>query len=747
MMAKMGKRKKIEKQSNTVRKESQHQFGTDGGKLHAEKELIRERARLGTLHEIFTESSLSVNQQIQHALLEGVNMLDLEIGIVSRVVGNTYTILNFVAEQAPLAKGQTFDLGNTYCALTLEADDVIAIDDMRLSEYSGHPCYAAFKLESYIGVPLFVDGKPYGTLNFSSTSPTDRKFSESDKVLIRLMGRWVSTVLDRQIKENELDNYRQHLEELVAQRTSELYQTNENLRAEIKERKQAEHELYEQKNFLGTLLDTIANPVFYQDLTGKYLGCNRAFEDFTNMPRHKIIGKTVHELYPKDIAETFFKKDQELYDKPGKQQYECKVKRNDGKSREIIYEKDVLRDPDSNVVGIIGVMSDITDRKEMEAHLRRSHKLEAIGTLSAGIAHDFNNILSAVIGYADIAKTKLPENSDAADDIDIVLKAGFRASDLVKQILTFSRESEQDFRPMKIDPIIKEVSKLLRASLPSTIDIRMMTETEATVFADPTQIHQVIMNLGTNAGHAMRDNGGILDIKLSRMELDAEFTVRYPELQAGLYMRLTVSDSGIGIPPDVLDRMFDPFFTTKEKGEGTGMGLSVVHGIVKSHGGAINVYSELGKGSVFNIFLPAIERRTATAKRPEKVLSRGTERVLFVDDEELLVQLGEKLLGMLGYSVTGMKNSIQALALFKKNPDQFDIVITDLTMPGLTGDQLAKELLTIKPGIPIIICTGFSSIIDEKRAKSKGISGFVNKPIIKHQLSEMVRKALDRSKK
>ena len=384
------------------------------------------------------------------------------------------------------------------------------------------------------------------------------------------------------------------------------------------------------------------------------------------------------------------------------------------------------------------------EKGELEKRLRQAYKMESIGTLAGGIAHDFNNILSAIFGYAELSMSKMEPGTFVHGSLQSILKAAERARDLVRHILAFSRQGDQELMPVLITPIVKEVAKFMKASLPASIEIRQKIKSAPTVLGDPTQIHQVIMNLCTNAGQAMQDKGGILEIALETMELDAEFTARHIGLQPGAHVKLTVSDTGYGISSKLVERIFDPFFTTKEKGAGTGMGLSVAHGIVNSHGGIITVFSDPGKSSVFNVFLPTIERRSSQEIRPEKLLVGGSERILFIDDEETLVKLGVMMLGSLGYKVTGVTSGTKALAGFKEKPDQFDVIITDLTMPKISGDHLAREFLKIKPDIPIILCTGFSASVNENTAIAMGIRAFVNKPILKRQLSETVRKVLDR---
>jgi CheY-like chemotaxis protein len=369
--------------------------------------------------------------------------------------------------------------------------------------------------------------------------------------------------------------------------------------------------------------------------------------------------------------------------------------------------------------------------------------MESIGTLAGGIAHDFNNILSGIFGYTEISMMDVERESTAYNNLHEVLKAGGRAKDLVSQILAFSRQSDSKPKPVQVKLITKEALKLLRATLPTTIEIHQNLKSNSVAMADPTQLHQVIMNLCTNAGSAMYEKGGELSVNIVDVDIDSEFVDRPFDVEPGTYIKISVSDTGHGISPEIMELIFDPFFTTKGTGEGTGMGLSVVHGIIKSLGGAITVDSELEKGSTFELYIPAIESEAVLEPESAVPLPVGTERILFVDDEELLVDLGKQMLERLGYKVVTRTNSLEALELFRANPNEFDLVITDMTMPNLTGDKLAAELLKMKPNIPIILCTGFSSTIDEHKAKAIGIRAFVYKPILKKDIATAIRKVLD----
>jgi len=499
----------------------------------------------------------------------------------------------------------------------------------------------------------------------------------------------------------------------------------------------------EESLLLATAIEHAAESVIISNKSGTIQYVNPAFEQLSGFSREEIVGQNFR-IFRSDKHDKGFYKDMwEVISRGNIWSGHITNRMKDDTLREFETKISPVHNRSGDIVSFVSVNRDVTQEKVLEAQLHQSQRMQSIGTLAGGIAHDFNNILSAIIGYTELTIDYLENGSLPYNNLQEVLEAGERAKGLINQILTFSRQSEQDLKPLQLKLIVKEALKLIRATLPSTIEIHQDLTSDAAILGDQIKIHQVLMNLCTNAGHAMPGKGGMLSVCLSEVELDSSFRIKHFDIKSGSYLKLSISDTGHGMSASLMERIFDPFFTTKEKGKGTGMGLSVVHGIVKSHNGTIHVYSEPGEGSTFNVYLPIIEKQLEQKIRAEKPIPTGTEHILFVDDEESLINMGKQLLVSLGYDVTTRISSIEALELFKTRPDTFDLVITDLTMPNMTGDELAKQLMAIRSDIPVILCTGFSTRITEEKAKSMGIRAFILKPLIRKDIAETIRKVLD----
>ena len=414
-----------------------------------------------------------------------------------------------------------------------------------------------------------------------------------------------------------------------------------------------------------------------------------------------------------------------------------------GLNKSLLYEREQRHAVELNA-SLSRIQEGEAERLLLLQHLQRSQRLEAIGALASGIAHDFNNILAVVIGCTELALLRTPRESKSRESLEMVLSAGQRAKDLVKQILAFSRQSEEERRPIQITHTVKEVLRFMRASLPATIAIHEDIDSDSgTILADPVQIDQIIMNLCTNAHHAMSEKGGVLEVKLTSVDLGPEGGAVHPDLKPGPHVKVSVRDTGCGMDEATMEKIFDPYFTTKAKGVGTGLGLAVVHGLVQSHGGAITVESEPGKGSVFNLYFPSILKEAVEEILIQEAMPTGHEHILLVDDEPVLLDMGREMLEYLGYSVETRTSSVDALALFSAHPDRFDLVITDMTMPFMTGDKLAMELMRVRADIPIVVCTGYSEKIKDEKAKAMGIRAIVMKPILMAKMAKAIRDALE----
>ena len=520
---------------------------------------------------------------------------------------------------------------------------------------------------------------------------------------------------------------------------------------DISDRKKAEKELKESKHLFDAFMENIPGLAYMKDPQGRYMFVNDAFAQFTGRPACDAIPLCNQQIWNEQTARLLEANDNKVFQSLAPANVMETVLLPDGQARQLLTTRfPIFRDEQLFALG--GVSIDVTERnqaeqqrQQLELQLQQAQKMEALGTLAGGIAHDFNNILAAIIGYTEIVAADTGKEHPNHHYLVRVLEAGERARALVKQILAFSRQSEIEPKPVQLKLIVKEVLKLLRASLPAFIEINQKIDSEAAVMADPVQIHQVMMNLCTNAGYAMRDKGGLLDVRLTEVALDEDFVRPHADRRPGAYLKLSVRDTGTGIAREHLSRVFEPFFTTKPKGEGTGMGLSVVHGIVTRLGGMITVESAPGQGSCFDVYLPSLKSEPSLAVADAKTLPVGVERILFVDDEIFQTDMLQHMLGLLGYKVTVSNNSPQALALFAKDPMAFDLVITDMIMPEMTGDVLARRILDIRPDLPIILCTGYSENISEPQAKAMGIKAFVLKPLVMQELANLLRQVLDGS--
>jgi PAS domain S-box-containing protein len=514
---------------------------------------------------------------------------------------------------------------------------------------------------------------------------------------------------------------------------------------DITERKQAEDVIRESRQKYQYMVDNIGIGVALISPDMEVLELNKQMRKWfpTIDPGHGTICYRVFKDPPGDGICEYCPADKTFQD--GNVHESTTATPFSGSIRNIRIVSSPIMNANGEVTATIEMVEDITDRLNLENRLKQSQKLESIGTLAGGIAHDFNNILSAIIGFTELAMVEVEKNSMIEDNLLEVYSAGKRAKDLVRQILAFARQSEEKVKPVRVDHIIDEVLQFIRSSIPTTIEIKKKIDSHSLILGNKTQLHQIMMNLCTNAAHSMEDGGGILEVSLKDIDVDSSINKRL-DLKTGQYIEINVIDTGTGISPHIIDSIFEPYFTTKEPGEGTGMGLAMVHGIVESYGGKIAVKSKLGKGTAFTVFLPTTRKRKIHHQYEPGQLPTGAERILFVDDEAPIAIMSSQILERLGYAVTTRTSSAEAYELFKSKPNDFDMVITDMTMPNMTGDKLATELMRIRSDIPIILCTGYSKKISEDNALQIGIRAFAYKPIVMADLAKTIRKVFDETK-
>ncbi len=532
----------------------------------------------------------------------------------------------------------------------------------------------------------------------------------------------------------------------INQREHSLMESNQQLEAQITERNAAENALRESEARYRLLVEDLPVGLFRvtPETDGTYLMVNPAFvRMFGYASRDALIVQPARDLYRHpDMRRHVMAMIQHEETLQG---LEIEFIKRDGSSLIGLVSAHMVRSSQGEPRYIDGIIEDISDRKKLESQIRQRQKMEAIGTLAGGIAHDFNNILSSIFGFTEAAKMQYARGNPIEAHLDEILSSGLRARSLIKQIMAFSRQSEMPKMATAVVPIVKETIKFLRASLPALIDIRQAIQVrDALVWADPTQIHQVLMNLCANAAHAMQTRGGMLEIILDEVTMDNEAVLEYGDIAGGTYLRLTVSDEGHGIRQEHIERIFEPFFTTKARGEGAGMGLAVIHGLIRDMGGAIRVLSKPDAGTTFNVLLPRYYGAASCAEPDFPAPAKGRARILFVDDEKGFLTAGAEILEQIGYRVTTADRGEDAVALFAADAMAFDLVITDLVMPGMTGLELVQRLRKMRPEIDIILCSGFSDQIMSINRKAAGIAGVVMKPLLAGELTRAIEEALQK---
>jgi len=610
----------------------------------------------------------------------------------------------------------------------------------RICIQTGEPadveCHGGIRI---FAVPIRVNEEVVGAMNFG--------YGDPPKDVLKVQEIAQKYHLDPNELLSEAERYESRPKFIIEIAKNRLSRSARLIGALIESR-QAQTELQKERERLKVTLQSIGDGVITTDVEGRVVLLNKVARTLTGWEPEEAIGRKLDEVFhivnehTRERCENPVEKVLQTGGTVGLANDTLLLAR-DGAERVIADSGAPIVDAGGNTVGVVLVFRDVTEKIKLETELRHAHKMEAIGNLAGGIAHEFNNVLGIIIGNAELAIGDLDTWHPVAENLKEIKTASLRAKDVVKQLLAFSRKMDTKREPVDVRVIVKETLKLLRAAIPSSIRIREVLPPQVDhVAADPTQIHQLLINLCNNAAQAMSEDGR-LTIELNNVDLDYEAASKHPDLQPGPYVRFSVCDTGCGIPVDLLDRVFDPYFTTKDVGKGTGMGLAVVHGIVKAHNGAIDVESSVGEGTAFHVYFPASREEARQKEAETEMLPGGHERILFVDDEPSIVSLCDKLLRQLGYSVSSSTDPIKIKELFEADPYKYDLVVSDMAMPRMTGDRLAKELIGIRPDVPIIICTGFSDKMSPDKAAKLGIKELINKPIMKLDLAKVVRRVLD----
>ncbi len=717
-MSDMPDREELEKRILELEKAVSEHKQTEQGLLHNQKQL-KEISKIG----ILANSTLDLREVLAAILKGTIKTLDASVGMIflkdpvtgrlswGASSGLPETIIDdFQNRPDKLGEGLTGRIAQTGEPIYIPVNTSY---DPRIRR----PLIVKEELNSFIGVPIYAADKIVGVMNIVTHSP--KILSEHDMHLCAAIGSNVGlTIRNAQL----FDKHTQDKE--LLQKSEEKFKELANLLPQI---------------------------VFEVDVQGTLIYSNQiGFETTGYSPEDINRGFNVSEIIVPDERGRLLKNITTIIAERIDSNNEYTLLRKNGTTFPgIIYSRPIIQN--DVVVGLRGVVADISDRKKaeeeklkLEGQLRQTYKMEAIGTMAGGIAHDFNNILAIILGNADMAKDDIPDGNPAKYNIDQIFEASNRAKDLVKQILTFSHQSEQQLLPVEPCSIIKESMKLFRSTTPATVClVQNICEDYCMIMADPTQLRQLFMNLFSNAVHAM-DEKGTLGVTVAVVDFETGDIAHHSDLNHGRYLKFKVSDNGMGMNKNTQERIFDPFYTTKKVGEGTGMGLSIVLGIVKSHKGFIEVDSEPGAGTIFSIYFPVVEdMHVQNMERVTEEYSRGNERILFVDDEEMLAELGTRILRRQGYQVTVKTSSNDALETFKSDPGSFDLVITDQSMPNMSGSELSAELLNVRPDIPIILCTGYSKKISAEKTREIGIKEFCTKPLDRKILTQITRKVLD----